>query len=428
LVVNQNKIIYFTHLLVVFHILIFPSFHTKYLVFTFKVCVGSLYTQFSHFPYTPPLLLNTEMSKKSFKDNMPTFYKSIKESVDREDYKKYYKIVLDKLQGSNEKDVIHALNGDYTKESIPAVEIRDQLKRWFRIQAPKKLCTEYALKTNARPKGSQLSITTKKLDDHQTLQCIDTVVWQVQESNGLVKGMGTMPMRWQLRLYVPLLSGDVLGIPFGDLYGTPIMLYRCVTNQNYQSATQPYSYLENIKPAVHSYLYSYIMDDDPEYEDNCNKEGRLQIQVGVYLKPLKSIWGISTPETVYTVHVPASVSTEFFLVGAHTILIIGRSGKGETAVFSLNIEGLIGHGVQHCQWTKLLICDKGETLRFRKNGDIEQFKIYHDQFCSMALFGQRFRGTVTPYEAGLPIIHNGRVPDDLEDQFKYHLNQQIKPS
>jgi hypothetical protein len=191
--------------------------------------------------------------------------------------------------------------------------------------------------------------------------------------------MGSIPAKQQLPLYISVIYDNattVVGVPFGDTQNEPIMLYGCVTNQDYQSASMQYPYIEHIQRNKHEELCAYTVDDDPT--------NITTIHVGGYLKPFKSIWGISVPEcNDYYTNVPLSVSAHHFIIENDVILIIGTSYRHETALFALNVAelrrgGNKGGGIRHCQWTKAFVCSKRETMRFTDEGLLEVPKLNSD--------------------------------------------------
>jgi hypothetical protein len=98
------------------------------------------------------------------------------------------------------------------------------------------------------------------------------------------------------------------------------------------------------------------------------------------------------------------------------ILIIGTSYRREVALFALNVGELrrSSGGLRNCQWTKIFVCDKGETMRFTEDGLLEVLKVDND-FAKTSLWKITFRGTYTRNEVGLPIYYEGAKPDKLEE-------------
>jgi hypothetical protein len=55
----------------------------------------------------------------------------------------------------------------------------------------------------------------------------------------------------------------MVAIPFGDTQNEPIMLYGCVANEDYQSASVPYPFIETIQRGDYEELRTHTIDDDP---------------------------------------------------------------------------------------------------------------------------------------------------------------------
>jgi hypothetical protein len=167
--------------------------------------------------------------------------------------------------------------------------------------------------------------------------------------------MGTIRANHQLRLYVSPAEDTTLmvAIPFGDTQNKPIMLYGCVANEDYQSASIPYAFIETIQHGDYDELRAHTINDDPL--------DTITVRVGGYLKPFKSIWGVSAPECGdYYTHVPQSISAHHYVVETDVVLIVGTSYRGETGLFALNVAELRrgsdnSGGMRYCQWTKIFV-------------------------------------------------------------------------